>query len=307
MILVKNNPWETLSKGKVLRVNGLFKHDIYWGKDDIERCALLFKLKNKLENTPKIILKGIIFKYDTLTDQMGFILKNNENREIFKILCDDLIFISKNEEKEKIMIKKIVKRLIAWKSLLDKYEKRELSLEEQMGLFTELKTLEEIIIPRLGLFQGIESWTGPERDNQDFLCINSAIEIKSCITSKGRVATISNSNQLVTSKEKLYLIHYTLTPFENGESILSYIQNINQLISDEEIRNKFLIKLSQFIGLSQEDENLIKFKVDDCKIYIVSDMFPRIDTTLCDKRIKNIKYSIDLEQCKEFETIELEV
>lgn len=307
MILVKNNPWETLSKGKVLRVNELFKHDIYWGKDDIERCALLFKLKNKLERIPKVILRGIDFKYDALTNQMGFILKKNDNWEIFKILCDDLIFISKSEVKEKMMIEKIVKRLIEWKTLLDKYERRELSLEEQMGLFTELKTLKEIIIPRLGLVQGIESWTGPEGDYQDFLCINSAIEVKSCITSKGRTATISNSNQLVTSKENLYLIHYTLTPFEKGESVLTYIQSISQSILDEKIENKFLIKLSNFIGLSTEHENLYKFKVDDYKIYIVSDMFPRINVTLLDKRIKNIKYSIDLDQCKDFETTELEV
>lgn len=67
-----------------------------------------------------------------------FKLTNNQHRDIFSVLCEDLIANIATETNEKQLVKTLLNRFEKWKSLFTKIASEGLSPEEQRGLFGEL-------------------------------------------------------------------------------------------------------------------------------------------------------------------------
>ncbi len=298
---MKNNPWEELKNITIKRVNPKLKFNIFWAKSLEGKYCFLIRLDKAVFKKQKLNLKEIKIVYsDEYKNELLFILKDFSNWEIFKILCDDLVqnaFLLKTEEE---LIKKVYERLREWKNLLKSEQNMRLSFEEQMGLFAELKTIQEILIKKIKLETTLTMWRGPERELQDFLCENSVLEIKSTLTSKGNTATISSVFQLETVKKKLFLVFYSLSTSDKGESITDIVNSIEKMIYDEEIKIEFLKKLFN-IGYDINEDEYIKFKIDDIKFYDVRENFPKLNSKDIAPQIKEIKYKIDLSECKEFE------
>ena len=180
-----------------------------------------------------------------------------------------------------------------------------MSMEKQMGLFSELSCLLEIIAPETGYRQAIISWVGPEEDKQDFLLDSAVVEIKSYRTSKGETVYISSLEQLYSEKQPLFLLSYALTVSDNGMNLEDIISGINKKIEEEseEIIGLFGSKLIEY-GYTPEfrHKTMYKFSVDKMNCYKVVPSFPRILSNNVDSRIKTVKYSIDLTQCREYKS-----
>ena len=123
-------------------------------------------------------------------------LNHNKDWNIFLILCRDLIEVAKKCETDQKMIRATQLRLQRWQQLLKSEFRKEFPIEKQMGLFSELLCLRDLIIPKLGVASAIKSWVGPDYDKQDFLLDTLAIEVKSYKTSKGELINISSKEQL---------------------------------------------------------------------------------------------------------------
>lgn len=201
-----SNPWlsmGTLSQRRVDTITS--KHNLFWIIDDINNYGLYFKTTNKFSVEPsKLNLKGIrVLKRNTNDGVCEFciVLNDQSDWQIFLLLCNDLIVVANKYFDEVKMINSVEMRLVKWQKLLKQNKNNEMTIERQMGLFSELMFLKDILIPNLGIKNSINSWVGAEFDKQDFLIDHSAIEVKSYKTSKGSIITISSALQLQSEKD----------------------------------------------------------------------------------------------------------
>ena len=202
------------------------------------------------------------------------------------------------------MISAVEVRLQRWQQLLKKDRSSEMSFEKQMGLYTELFTLKEIVAKKIGIKGAIISWVGPEFDKQDFLLDDAILEVKSYRTSKGAIVHISSLHQLISEKIPLFLLSFGLTRSENGLSIKNIVFEIKKQLENEanDYLNMFELKLIEYGFIPEIIKSpLYNFIVDVKKVFFVSDEFPRILPKTIQSQITSVKYSIDLTKCEEYE------
>ena len=308
MIDNNKNPWIDMASSTRRRVDALAGHSVFWFTDLKGNYGLYVKAGKPFDNLDKSInLKGISMVRKSPEEGSGelfLILNNNDDWQIFYILCLDLIAATKQHKTDEKLIDAVVLRLKRWHHLLQRV-KNEMSMEKQMGLFSELSCLLEIIAPETGYRQAIISWVGPEEDKQDFLLDSAVVEIKSYRTSKGETVYISSLEQLYSEKQPLFLLSYALTVSDNGMNLEDIISGINKKIEEEseEIIGLFGSKLIEY-GYTPEfrHKTMYKFSVDKMNCYKVVPSFPRILSNNVDSRIKTVKYSIDLTLCREYKS-----
>jgi hypothetical protein len=280
---------------------------MYWMTDTEGKYGFYLKTSNFFDDGLSIPnLKGIsTLKRNTPKGfgELFLVLTDNDDWELFKVLCDDLVNTALQCGKDEEMIDAVEIRLRRWHLLLKRERQRDLTLEVQMGLFSELICLKDLIAPKIGIKQAAASWVGANFDKQDFLLENSALEVKSYRTSKGPTIEISSAQQLSSEKESLFLVTYALTNHENGLSIadISKIISAMLLVESSEALDLFESKLMN-CGYIPEmlKEPLVKFKTDKIRGYAVTEEFPKITAEKIQSQIVSVKYSIDLTQCEEF-------
>jgi len=297
------NPWENMVSGTRRRVEYDTIYDYFWIYDFEGRYGFFLKLDIHERITTDIMLRGIDIKIEKTQDnctEFYLALEENEDWEIFHALCFDLVFVIDAHESDSVKISKLLERLDKWKNLLANKRQLNMSKEQQMGIFSELLCLNNIIAPKVGYCAAIDSWVGIEKDKQDFNLEKCVVEVKSHITTKGNVANISSLNQLTSEKDKLYLVSYGMTVNENGRSIDDLYDEIVAKLTGKE-HETLMMKL--FIsGWVPHHENLRKEKFikDSEKIYDVNELFPKISSNDIDQRVTELKYKIDLSRCDEF-------
>lgn len=307
---ILTNPWENISVGAERLVDANSKYEICWGVERNGDYALYIPIE-KEKDLPNIDinLKDIeinFFERDIpCSYQWVIILKRKEVWGIFKRLCDDLISVAEQAKHERSMIAQIQNRLKGWQSLLSKNMKAVLSTEQQMGLISELKCLQEIIALKLNYEKAIQAWVGAEADKQDFLLDKSVVEVKSYRTSKGEQVTISSKHQLSTEKESLYLITYALTKSEYGENVEQLVETIKELLffnNAIEAIEIFETKLWNYgySSLLFKESDLDRYLVDKVNCYKVEGDFPRITSSAVAPEIVSLNYKVDLTTCTDY-------
>ncbi len=108
-----------------------------------------------------INLKGISVLKRNSEDGRGelfLVLSKKDDWQIFKILCEDLIAEALRCASDEKMISAVEVRLKRWQQLLKQEIHKELTVEIQMGLFTELLCLRDVIALKIGIEQAVNSW-----------------------------------------------------------------------------------------------------------------------------------------------------
>ncbi len=303
------NPWRNMKESAQRRVESINTHNIFWVTDLEGKYGFCLQSQNLFESIkPPANLNGVsILKRNSAYNfgELFLILNNKEDWQIFHSLCEDLISITHRYDDDEAMINAVEIRLKRWQQLLKQNRSQDMSLERQMGLFSELLCLKDIVTPKIGIEQAIISWVGADFDKQDFLLDNAIIEVKSYRTTKSPIINISSLQQLHSDKEPIYLLTYSMMQSENGISIDSLVKEIEIILENEpeEIQNILDSKLVEY-GYIPEIIKVpfFKFIVDKITAYYVSDTFPKISPEHVKSQIVKVKYTIDLIQCTEFET-----
>lgn len=299
-----DNPWLQMPPNSKRRIEEWSERDLFWITD--LKGSYGFNIRSSTpfrENSTRLRLKGIEIGKRVTDEGADFylVLLSNDDWQIFKVLCFDLISAAVNARTDHSMIEAIETRLRRWQQLLKSDLRRQLSIEEQMGLFSELLCLRGVVAPRIGLENAVKKWGGPYADKQDFVCDSSAIEVKSYPSSKGPSVIISSIQQLWSDKDHLFLVAYGLSPSEAGLTIEDIFFELLNLL-DGEAKELFETKVGQY-GFAPEFNvgELAKFVADRQRLYSVSESFPRIDPSHVAGEITSVKYSIDLSRCSRFE------
>lgn len=300
------NPWSNIKPLSKRRVDAANKHDVFWFTNHDGKLGFLIETSAELNYESSMDLKGILVTKREVTQgisQFILVLHNNNEWQLFEVLCHDLVAISKLYDTEIEMIKNIELRLNKWQRMLQLNNHTNLSIERQMGLFSELSFLLDEIMRKINIRGAVESWTGADYDKQDFAINETTIEIKSHTATKGNYINISSVDQLKQMSKYLYLVVYSLNLSEKGTSCGEVVSKIRDLLELETVETMMLfenklINYGYIPSLVQND--LQRFDIVRKSVYLVNGDFPKIASEDISPIINHVQYSIDLDYCTSF-------
>lgn len=229
------------------------------------------------------------------------LLLNNQHRDVFSTLSEDLIFGVSTVSSEHLLLEKLFERLSKWQSLFEKVGKQGLSDEAQRGLYGEIYFLRLFLNRSTDKNYCVRSWLGPEKSIQDFQSSNWAVEVKTTHGNNHQKIHISSERQLDDSIiDNVFLYHLSLdVRIGNGESLITIINIVLGLLNDNIIAyNLFKMKLLES-GFYDVHKSLYKdknYNIRKENIYRVSGNFPRIIESQIPIGVGDVKYSIVLSE-----------
>ena len=241
-----------------------------------------------------------------------FKLINNQHKDIFAVLCEDLISSISTETNEKKLVATLLNRFEKWKSLFNKFALQGLTPEEQRGLFGELYFLRIFLQNKSDSQNVLNTWVGTSKEIRDFQFNNWALEVKTTIGNNHQKVHISSERQLDTTHvEHLYLYHLSLEKVqESGESLPQLVSSIQELFSIDTISlNRFKAKLYE-VGYFEQQQDLyssIGYHIRQDNFYKVEGEFPRLQENELRNGVGDVKYSIIISQCQEYIQSEIQV
>ena len=241
-----------------------------------------------------------------------FKLINNQHKDIFAILCEDLISSIAEETNEKRLVSTLLNRFEKWKSLFNKFILQGLTPEQQRGLFGELFFLRKYLQYKSDFQNVLNTWVGTSKEIRDFQFNDWALEVKTTSGNNHQKIHISSERQLdISHLDTLFLYHLSLERVqESGESLPEIILSIQSLLKSDTISiNRFQAKLyevgyfDQHAGLYNE----IGYHVRQDNYYKVEGDFPRLQENEMRKGVGDVKYTIIVSQCQHYINSEIQV
>lgn len=301
-----DNPWENISFGSQRRIRSESPFNFFWIVDANGHYGLFVCTRSPLLRPDNLIrLRGITIVNQNAPNGEGeliLIMNNNGEWELFLKLCWDLVQLSEKYAEEQQMADAIYRRLRKWQEFLKQNSSSTLSINEQMGLFTELSCLLEFIIHRHTEEQAINSWTGADFDKQDFSLPSRLVEVKSYISSREPFITISSLHQLDNSKKPLYLLVYGLTSSTAGMSFVDIVENIESAVRNSaDAIERFHEKLASYgyvAGFTAPP--FYQFVIDRQTAFFIDNNFPRLTPMNVPQEINSANYTLDILKCMNY-------
>lgn len=171
-----------------------------------------------------------------------------------------------------------------------------LSYQDRLAAFGELTFVQELAESRVD-FQATW-WTGPERELHDFILPTVDFEIKT-VGEESDTVTVHGLDQLAEHDRKpLYLLVRKVVEDSEGRSVGEVLSEIT--VGSEfadEIREK-----AALIGISEDEEDSVRFRVVSTHVARVTDNFPRITRDLLKDSVidavRRVKYDLSLPALK---------
>lgn len=275
-----------------------------------KRRCIAISVSNMVDISSWNVLQDIHF--ELIPDQRNsnrflllLTLVNQSHKDIFSVLCEDLIQEVAEEQNERQLIKRILSRFIKWENLFDKANQEGLTSDEQKGLFGELCFLKQLLEHKPNCLLFVESWTGPTAAARDFQNEDWAVEVKSTTATNPQKIKISNERQLDTTLiPNLFLVHYNLEALNNnGETLNGLIDSIGQLLITQPIAEQRFKHLLFEVGYFWHHQDLYSrtgYSLIQVKYFQVGEQFPRLIEITIPNGVSELKYSITIAACEPF-------
>lgn len=302
-----SDPWaaiETPTDGgiNVLRVDPASRQSFYWARKSDSRLALLLVLQ--VDPGPVGLLpslRGIEVMWVPQQRQFQLVLEKHSDREIFHVLCQDLMHGAAVAADDVACMQAVLARLAKWHKLLSRGALRLLADHEIRGLHAELLLLRDHAMPRYGA-QAVEYWRGPTGFTQDFAVDHIVIEVKAHLAGSAPEVPISSIDQLWVQAGLLCLWVEHLAPSpDSGESLPSIIRSIRAGINGNVAMLEMFESRLQDVGYlplpAYED---IRHSSIDTQMFAVVPGFPRLNPAQVPFGVVDVKYSVRLPQLAAF-------
>jgi hypothetical protein len=239
-------------------------------------------------------------------------LLENQHKDIFSVLCEDLIENIASITDEKRLIRELLNRFEKWKSLFNKATSNGLTPEEQRGLFGELYFLRKFLLNNADFRNVVDSWVGCEKQVRDFQSGSWSVEAKTSSGNNHQKVHISSERQLDTSNvENLFLYHLSLEPKQNsGETLNEIVNSVSEILhSDASALSRFKSKLLEggYFDHHKSLYEMVGYVIRQEQFYEVKNEFPRIEEKDIRSGVGDVKYTIIISQCAEFTVTEQHV
>jgi hypothetical protein len=287
------------------RYSGAIKPDVYVAIKSPEklRCiAAHLNSKAHLELQSWDKLRDI--KIETVPDHKDsdkqfllILLLNNQHRDIFSTLSEDLIYLVADITSETELIKLLLLRLEKWRLLFEKLGQQGLSESAQRGLYGELYFLRKFLQTGSSLEFCINSWKGTEKAVQDFQFSDWAVEVKTTHGKNQQKLHISSERQLdISLIPRIFLIHYSLEVRQkHGETLNDLVDDVLEMLSDSSAaQNSFRLKLLEagYFDIHRHLYSETGYSIRQVNIYKITDDFPKITEGQIPSGVGDVRYSL---------------
>jgi len=233
-------------------------------------------------------------------------------KEMFYLLVKDLVPRVLEQPSAVGAARLLVRRFNAWQRFLQRASRKGLSSSQQLGLYGELKILETLLLPSVGTAAALESWTGPERQPQDFQIGGMAIEVKSIVHSEPQILKIDGERQLDDfGLDVLLVAHLRVFKHkDSGETLPDLVSALRlQIASDYGAVDDFDELLLTW-GYSDVHQDLYQntgYSLKASSYYRVQPGFPRLIEQDLISGVGGVNYSITADACSRFAVDQSEV
>jgi hypothetical protein len=245
---------------------------------------------------------------DDLKDvvNLGVFCTDTACEDIFIHFMDDLVTHLLAESTPEGAMRTFLARVGLWQRFFVPGAGGLLSEEVQCGLFAELLTLRDTVMPVVGAASAVEGWKGPEGKPQDFALPAAALEVKCTRAKAGRKIPISNEQQLDERPfPHLALVHVAVAlGGGTNPTLADLIAHLRGMLATSgrplDVFNDRLI-MAGWIDAHAEQYRDTRFFVREVHYYEVRDGFPRIRPGDFTPGVVDITYKLDLAALTPFE------
>ncbi len=262
-------------------------------------------LKVKIPEFKKYKFKGLLIQVFDFNEsrEVNFYLLDNQLKDIFSLFIENILEEVAKCVTENDALVETSNVVIKWKKLFDKINFQGLSLEKQKGLIGELLLFNSFLDENYPIDNLLESWTGPDYEDKDFLFGAKGIEVK-FTSSKTPKISISSERQLdAQNLSHLYLILFIAENVKDrGFSLNSLVEQIKTKISNNHNALKFFSERLILVGYFDEDfENYNnQYALKKINKYLIENDFPKIISSDLQTGIFNATYNIELSAIESF-------
>jgi hypothetical protein len=267
---------------------------------------LIIKLDREWPESSTPNWRGVAFSVEDIrtpspSKHLVMGLQDKELGEVFSVFCIDALATIDGAPPGHLTESLLV-FIKGWDAFFQRAGNLPLSPEKQRGLYAELWWLRRLIESGVPPLEGVTWWLGPERAYHDFESDRVVVEVKSTIRKEPRKVVINNERQLDDSNiDELHLFVLTLDIHKEGESLPGIIEDIRERMEQaplamQRLRRK--LTLARYLD-SDAGKYDSRYKPRSEELFKVGEGFPRI--TKLDPGVGDLKYSIQISSCKEYE------
>ena len=286
------------------RVDERHPYDLYLGVDVRESPVLMLLSHRSVGQLPR--LRSLEVSQNLRHDGKFAILISLSTPDLlhpFCTVCEDLIESLRNLTQTGGEALFLLNRLEKWRQLLETTRKG-LSQPQLLGLMGELLFLEQLV-ERIGPTPAVSSWLGPTKAPQDFEAGGHIYEIKVCPVGAHAVI-ISSLEQLHTANTPTTLIVFLVGPssLEHPRAFTpnTLISRIRNCLTDHPLASSdFELKLGDLGFDEHQPECDVPLIAERARAFEVRDSFPRLTPVSVPNGIIAATYSLNLDQCLDFE------
>lgn len=243
-----------------------------------------------------------IFEFEE-SKELHIYLLDNQLKDIFSLFIENIVEeVSKSVTENEALVE-TSNVVLKWKKLFDRMNFQGLTLENQKGLIGELFLFNSFLDENYPIDNLLESWTGPDYEDKDFLFGSKGIEVK-FTSSKTPKIRITSERQLDSQNlSHLYLILYVAEQVKDkGFSLNSIVEQIRNKISSNHNALKFFNERLIVAGYSDGDYDNYnsQYALKMNYKYSVDNDFPKIVSSDLASGIYNASYYIELSAIEKF-------
>lgn len=293
----------TIGINSFRRVDEQHPLDIYLGKDVSARTAMLLVSKSVPMQIYSSHLIGIsIGKREDGAWALSFSLLDNQYQDMFFHFCDDIINSTRDIKDKEQGTTFICHRYLKWQEMLKKNSSGLLSFSEIKGLIGELVFLKAFLFGKYGKTVALQSWIGPDKADQDFVCSDLWYEVKATV-SGAETIKISSIEQLDTDNDgELVVVYLDKTSYANPNRITlnGIVLEIEKELENGEQRRLFgdILIRQGYVHRNEYDEH--GFICTLINRYAVNKAFPALRRQSIPTAISNSNYALSISAIQDF-------
>jgi hypothetical protein len=243
-----------------------------------------------------------VFDFDDYKE-LNIYLLDNQLKDIFSLFIENILEEVSTCVTENEALVETSNVVLKWKKLFDRINFQGLTLEGQKGLIGELLLFNSFLDENYSIDNLLESWTGPDYEDKDFLFGSKGVEVK-FTTSKTPKIKITSERQLdAQNLSHLYLILYVAEQVKDrGFSLNSVVEQIRNKITSNHNAMKFFNERLILVGYYDEDfENYNnQYALKNNYKYSIENDFPKIVSSDLPSGVFNASYYIELSAIEPF-------
>lgn len=304
---MREDPWSKIEPAPQvvgLRVEGCHPLHVYWARRQDGACGVVFKgfSAHSLPGEIPALREVCTELHGNDPASLALFLEDEAHKEVFHLLCRDIVDASSRATDPKRSIAAVVRRLEHWQAMLAAGRRSELTDQEARGLIGELTILDRIS-GYLGIEGAIHAWVAPDDHPQDFALASGLIEVKSRLSGSRQTATISSLEQLETVGQPLLLVAIECSPDDQAQSLNGVVGS--------------LLERADIVGRGWKDRldlallrrgyeyspryDSQRYRISGIRAFAVKSTFPRLTRSATDMRVRSATYCLDLTGLSEFE------